>query len=71
MATYSKSAQGVEKHAVRAIKTENGLERIASLWVKTVAGLEKIYEAVRSCFGSGRWLNRKPWLNKEKWKNFK
>lgn len=34
-------------------------------------GIVKIYEAVRSCFGSGQWHNRKPWINKEKWKNFK
>lgn len=71
MATYSKTGHGLEKHAVRAILTETGLRRVGSLWVKTAAGLVKIYEAVRSCFGSGRWIGRKPWVNKEKWKNFK
>lgn len=24
---------------------------------------------VKSCFGSGWWLNEKPWLNEESWKN--
>lgn len=71
MATYTKQGTTAEKHGVRAIKTATGYEKFASLWVKTAAGLVKIYEAVRSCFGSGRWIGRKPWLNKEKWKNFK
>lgn len=28
-----------------------------------------IWQAVRSCFGSGYWVNNKPWLNNEAWKN--
>jgi hypothetical protein len=28
-----------------------------------------IYNAIKSCFGSGTWLGDKPWLNAEKWKN--
>lgn len=28
-----------------------------------------IFESVRSCFGSGRWVQKKPWLGKEAWKN--
>lgn len=27
--------------------------------------------SVRSCFGSGRWISKKPWIGKEKWKNNK
>lgn len=30
-----------------------------------------VWEAIRSCFGSGVWYNEKPWLNKEEWKNKK
>lgn len=30
-----------------------------------------IWQAVRSCFGSGIWVSRKPWLGVEKWKNKK
>lgn len=29
-----------------------------------------IWEAVRSCFGRGFWVNNKPWSNKDYWKNF-
>ena len=28
-----------------------------------------LWQAVRSCFGSGGWFNTKPWLNDEAWKN--
>lgn len=32
-------------------------------------GLTLVWTGIRSCFGSGRWVNEKPWLNDEKWKN--
>lgn len=28
-----------------------------------------VWQAVRSCFGSGIWIGRKPWIGKEKWKS--
>lgn len=28
-----------------------------------------IWQAVRSCFGRGYWINNKPWLNTDAWKN--
>jgi hypothetical protein len=28
-----------------------------------------IWQAIRSCFGSGIWVNNKPWINDEAWKN--
>ena len=28
-----------------------------------------IYNAIRSCFGSGKWLGDKPWLGTDAWKN--
>ena len=32
-------------------------------------GMVTLYQAVRSCFGSGMWVNTKPWVNDEAWKN--
>ena len=32
-------------------------------------GARLVWQAVRSCFGSGRWVSAKPWLGAEKWKN--
>ena len=28
-----------------------------------------IWEAIRSCFGSGVWISAKPWLGADTWKN--
>lgn len=28
-----------------------------------------VWQSIRSCFGSGAWINSKPWLNNESWKN--
>lgn len=32
-------------------------------------GTKLVWQAVRSCFGSGRWINSKPWIDNEGWKN--
>ena len=32
-------------------------------------GTQLVWAAIRSCFGSGKWINGKPWLNNENWKN--
>lgn len=32
-------------------------------------GLHLVWQAIRSCFGNGTWINDKPWLNDEGWKN--
>jgi len=34
-------------------------------------GARLVWQAVRSCFGSGVWVSHKPWLGQEKWKNEK
>lgn len=40
------------------------------LLVSTVyKGSKLVWQAVRSCFGSGSWNNEKPWLNDEGWNN--
>lgn len=31
-------------------------------------GAVLVWQAVRSCFGSGKWQGKKPWKGKEKWK---
>lgn len=32
-------------------------------------GCQLVWQAVRSCFGVGFWVNEKPWINDECWKN--
>lgn len=46
-----------------------GAKRVSILWAATRLQALKIYEGIRSCYGSGRWLPDKPWLNDDKWKN--
>lgn len=28
-----------------------------------------VYNAIKSCFGSGTWIQDKPWLDSDYWKN--
>lgn len=32
-------------------------------------GAKLVWQSVRSCFGSGFWVNQKGWINQESWKN--
>lgn len=32
-------------------------------------GTRLVWQAIRSCFGAGYWVNEKPWINEEGWKN--
>ena len=52
-----------------------GGKRVERLYVggKAVSavyiGDKKVWSAIRSCFGSGFWVNEKPWINNEAWEN--
>lgn len=32
-------------------------------------GNNLVWEAVKSCFGRGMWINEKPWSNTDGWRN--
>lgn len=32
-------------------------------------GARLVWEAIRSCFGKGYWINEYPWDNEDGWKN--
>lgn len=32
-------------------------------------GSRLLWQAIRSCFGAGYWVNEKPWIDEEGWKN--
>lgn len=55
-----------EKEIVAIYYVKNGIKRTIAV---TRDILAIIWEAVRSCFGSGTWKNDKPWKNGERWKN--
>lgn len=48
-----------------------GIYRKGHIISAVYKGASLVWMAVRSCFGSGVWINNKPWLNNEKWKNNK
>lgn len=54
-------------HEITALRycDERGRVKTFSSWY--VAAL-LVWQAVRSCYGSGAWLEDKPWLELEAWK---
>lgn len=54
------------------IKTTNNLS-VGYLAGKTLSVIYKggvmVWEAIRSCFGKGYWINAYPWDNEDKWVN--
>lgn len=32
-------------------------------------GTKLVWQAIRSCFGAGWWVDEKPWINEENWNN--
>lgn len=32
-------------------------------------GARLVWEAIRSCFGSGSWIEDRPWLDDDPWKD--
>lgn len=34
-------------------------------------GATLVWQAIKSCFGRGFWVNEKPWSNEDSWKNIK
>ena len=56
--------RGMNIAAVRYVSS--GIEKaFAALYV----GANLVWMAIRSCFGSGRWIDNKPWIDKEMWKD--
>ena len=48
---------------VLVVKTPQGFKRVNAIY-HIVNGVARIaWQAVRSCFGSGMWLNDKSWIN--------
>lgn len=44
---------------------------IQESWKYIDGSWRMIWQSVRSCFGSGKWVGNKPWIGKEKWKGTK
>lgn len=59
----------VQKY-VTDIKTGESVQKnIGAIYQGTKLVWRTIYNAIKSCFGSGTWLGDKPWLGDDNWKN--
>ena len=44
---------------------------IQEVWKFIGGAWRNVWQAVRSCFGRGFWLNDRGWINEDKWSNGK
>ena len=59
----------VQKY-ITDIKTGESVQKnIGAIYQGTKLVWRTIYNAIKSCFGSGTWLGDKPWLGDDLWKN--
>lgn len=61
----------VQKDVLQMIKEveERVQQNIGAIYKGTQLMWLTVYNAVKSCFGSGTWLGDKPWLGDDSWKN--
>lgn len=56
----------------KAVVDETGksIQRnIGAIYQGTQLVWRTIYNAIKSCFGSGTWLGDKPWIDSDNWKD--
>lgn len=56
---------------IRKLKETIAITRKDKVVTEVRKGLQIVWQAVRSCFGSGIWRGEKPWLGGEKWRGSK
>ena len=59
----------VQKYVTDTKTGESVQKNIGAIYQGTKLVWRTIYNAIKSCFGSGTWLGDKPWLGDDNWKN--
>lgn len=52
-------------NGLRRMTMQYGSRAISQIYY----GLRLVYTGIRSCFGSGTWVDERPWLDGDSWKN--
>ena len=50
-------------------KEISGIYYAGKIITAVYAGVLRVWQAVRSCYGSGAWLEDLPWLDDDPWKD--
>lgn len=59
----------VQKKVTDNLTGESVQKNIGAIYQGTKLVWRTIYNAIKSCFGSGTWLGEKLWLGDDLWKN--
>lgn len=59
----------VQKSIIDSKTGKSVQKNIGAIYQGTKLVWRTIYNAVKSCFGSGTWLGDKPWLGDDTWRN--
>lgn len=59
----------VQKSIIDSETGKSVQKNIGAIYQGTKLVWRTIYNAIKSCFGSGTWLGDKPWLGDDTWKN--
>lgn len=59
----------VQKTITDVLTGESVQKNIGAIYQGTKLVWRTIYNAIKSCFGSGTWLGDKPWIGDDEWKN--
>lgn len=59
----------VQKTIIDSKTGKSIIKNIGAIYQGSKLVWRTIYNAIKSCFGSGTWLGDKPWLGDNLWKN--